>query len=123
MNEIPRVTLSLFRSLADPRQLHLRFTNGIELPITVSRMSDHRCKFFMDDDTAHCENLYNLRTPSPSELTSSFTVVPLLLPPLLSSNNPHHPHNNNNSNHNTKTGSQSTLHDPSYSLHGQLQGL
>ncbi|CAD2212816.1 hypothetical protein AGDE_12447 [Angomonas deanei] len=67
----PKVTLALFNSVADPRVLELRNSTGERQFVTVSRITDNRCKFSIGDE-ANYEHMYNLRTPAKAKITCLF---------------------------------------------------
>lgn len=71
MNSYPKVTLALFNSIPDPRVLQLRSAVDEELLVSVSRVSDLRCKFSVGGEVNY-EHLYNMRAPANPKVTCSF---------------------------------------------------
>ncbi|KAG5496454.1 hypothetical protein JKF63_02756 [Porcisia hertigi] len=76
MQQFPKVTLSIFKSVPDLRLLHLRSSVGEEVTVTVSRLNDLRCKFTLGGK-ANYEHLYNMRTPAKPQTSCTFdTALP-----------------------------------------------
>ncbi|KAG5470386.1 hypothetical protein LSCM4_03082 [Leishmania orientalis] len=74
VRQFPKVTLSIFRSVPDPRLLQLRSSVGEEVTVTVSRLHDLRCKFTVGGKTNY-EHLYNMRTPAKPRTMCTFDTV------------------------------------------------
>nr|CAJ2479428.1 unnamed protein product [Leishmania braziliensis] len=76
LQQFPKVTLSIFKSVPDPRLLQLRSSAGEEVTVTVSRLNDLRCKFALGGKTNY-EHLCNMRTPAKPRTVCTFdTVLP-----------------------------------------------
>ncbi|KAK7196112.1 SPRY domain/HECT-domain (ubiquitin-transferase) [Novymonas esmeraldas] len=76
VQQYPKVTLLIFRSVPDPRLLQLRSSAGVEVAVTVSRLNDLRCKFSLGGKTNY-EHLYNMRTPARPRTACTFdTALP-----------------------------------------------